>query len=270
MGMFSFLNTLTLEPTAVAAARITATGTIKNPTTADLRVFRNGAIFPSQKLVDASDLTYRHKSSEEAGNAFDIIDSREWPQYPQNAPEHAVFIALVPRKSPKTDLFSYTKFNEDGTPYSDVMTQGTAGYGKELLALLSQVYNVPIETMFAGQPYVDLVITQDALPASNNGLYYFPKAITKGEDKGKSECVRRENSNPFVLVFKGISEEYPREDGTFGALAGELAVVEQLEANEGNGEYDNLPNLFDDEEEEEEVARVLPSLSFQGLPANKL
>lgn len=213
MGMFSFLKDLSLETPATTPRTLPGAAS-KSPVDADLRVFTNGSIFPSQALVDTMNLQYTHKEDAESGNAFDIIDSRIWPQYPKG-PQQAVFIALVPRSAPKTDLFSMCKYNPDGTPFSDVMTQGSASYGKELLDMLASVYEVTVEQMLDGKSYVDLLITTDCIPAATNGMYWFPKTVSRGPKKGELEITRRENCNPHALVFRGISAEFPRQDGTY-------------------------------------------------------
>lgn len=213
MSMFSFLSTLKLDE-KVAAVKASLTPASKNPTTADIRVFRNGSVYPSATLVTSHNLEYTPKDSTAPANAFDVIDSRLVPGYPQAVP-NVVFIALVPKTSPKTDLFGFTKYTPEGLPAADVLTQGTASFGKQLIVMLSEVYEVTEEQIFGGNNFVDLVITPDALPVPSFGFYWFPKTIERGEKKGQLELVRRENTTAFALVFKGISAEYPREDGSF-------------------------------------------------------
>lgn len=253
--MFSFLSTLELAPVKSAVTR-TVSSDNKNPLTADIRVFRNGSVYPSKAAVEQLNLAYTSRGMSQ-GNALDVIDSRDWPQYPATAPQQAVFIAVIPKSAPKTDLFGFTKYNEDNTPLSDVLTQGSSSFGKELLELLADVYETTVESMFHGENFVDLVITQDKLPASN-GIYWFPKAIARGPKKGEIEMIRRENCAPQVLVYKGISNEYPREDGSYGADSAPVVL-----AQPASNIVEVLPSypafMCDDEEAEiEEEEDVTP------------
>lgn len=204
---FDFLKNTTLNAVEKTPAK-TSTGRIaveRNPTNgASLRLFKDGSVYPSMEAVGKYDLEYAYSTSTDVnvtGNGFDVIDSRQWAQYPQDA-QPVLFIAAVPKKSGLVDLFASAK-GED----TSVMTQGSKTFGVELIVMLQEVYNV--EDLFATQKYVDLVIMDNVEMPSIDGIYNVPKTVAKGENKGNITTKRRENItvNPLALFYTAVTVE---------------------------------------------------------------
>lgn len=206
---FSFLKNTTLnkvEEKTQATNKNTSTKKLeRNPTNgASLRLFKDGSIYPSQECVDNYDLEYNERTltttSPTDGNGFDIIDSRQWNMYPEDATP-VVFIAAVPKKSGLVDLFASAK--KEGI---SVMTQGSKTFGPTLIQMLEEVYNVEL---FKDSKYVDLVIVEDTAMTAEDGIYNVPKTVAKGENKGMMTTKRRENItvNPLALFTQPTQEE---------------------------------------------------------------
>jgi hypothetical protein len=220
MSFLSFLNDVTISE--VTKPTRTGGGVKKQwnpePTFMGIRIWKDGSIFPSQTLVDTFGLEYpkaivtiEEKTGEDnkiikkrsyeypegTGYGMDIVDSRSWSQC--NSPKAFIAVALVTKDQPKVDLFASTKYNEDGTPFSSVMDQGSATYGEnELLPTIKEVYNIePNE-----EGFIDLLMDQSVnLKAlSSNGILLFPKKVNRGADKGKADYQRRDNVDVFALV----------------------------------------------------------------------
>ena len=200
---FDFLKNTTLSVVEnVKSTTSKSTGRVaiqRNPENgATLRLFKDGSVYPSLEAVGKYDLEYHG----DTGNGFDVIDSRQWAQYPQDA-QPVLFIAAVPKKSGLVDLFASAKM--EGT---SVLTQGSKTFGVELIVMLQEVYNV--EDLFATQKYVDLVIMDNVEMPSIDGIYNVPKTVAKGENKGMTTTKRRENItvNPLALfTVEAMTEE---------------------------------------------------------------
>lgn len=194
---FSFLNTVTVDAVE-AAKKVSAPRPKKQyqPTTADLRIWASGAIFPSDAINAEFLLEYQNKDSEVQGNGFDIIDTREMPAI--KTPQPFLAISLTPKKDGKVDIFSGVGYNEDGTPKVPVTEQGAATFGKEtLLPLLKEVYGIEPNA----EGFIDLLIMREHPFTSPNGIYQFPKKVSRGDKKGEMSYVRRENQTVFPLSF---------------------------------------------------------------------
>lgn len=200
-----FLKKASLVANEVVKPAIARTVAAKNrnPEVADIRIYKDGSVFPSAALVNEFDLAYRAKDVTPRGQAFDVFSSAEflntkhWP-----AEETVLFITAVDKDQPKTDLFSGSKFDETGAPTADVLTQGAATYGKELLVSLKEVYEVePNE-----EGFIDLVILRDMPFNTEDSIYYVPKVVSRGEKKGQSDLLRRENLTLYPLVPAAMME----------------------------------------------------------------
>lgn len=249
--MLDFLKNITLEE--VKPSTRTGGGVKKQWNPAEdfmgIRIWKDGAVFPSKALVDKFNLEYpqatitiipakeeggKAKRSYEypngTGNALDVIDSRIWPQYKHD--QHFIAIAIVPKDQAKVDLFGSTKYNEDGTPIASVLEQGSTSFGKEeFLTLIEEVYAaLPNE-----EGFIDLKIDVDTnLKALvPNGIFLFPKKVTRGDDKGKADYQRRENVDVFgiepVKSVPLVIEETVTNNAPTGSEGAESAeeVVEQ-------------------------------------------
>jgi hypothetical protein len=167
-----------------------------NPTNgADLRLFKDGSVYPSKELVAEFELEYTNKDTV-TGNGFDVIDTRTWAGW--KADTHVLLIAPISKSKSKVDLFDQTKYNEDGTPISTVVDQGSNTFGKKLLTMISEIYG---DVDFTDKSYVDLVIGRGYNFATEEGIYYIPKAVVKGDKKGAIKVVRREYTSLYPLVI---------------------------------------------------------------------
>lgn len=206
MSFLSFLGNVSVAPKSIATVANRKGGVKKerNPIIGDIRVFKTGAVYPSQKLVNDFNLEYSSKDAEHQGMGFDVIDSREWNQ--MSSPVPFLMVAHVPKKAGRVDMFAQTSYNEDGTPVSSVMDQGTVTFGKKLLQMVKEVYGVePTEE----KDYIDLSIVADdnlaqAL-ASAKGIYFLPKTKTRGENKGKADYERRENVAIYAFIPTAVA-----------------------------------------------------------------
>lgn len=167
----------------------------RNPTNgADLRVFADGSVYPSEALVNEMNLQYQRDN---AGNGFDIIDSNLWGSYPKDA-QRIMFISPIAKTEARVDLFGATKFNEDGTPKADVLTQGSTAYGKnELIPTLKEVYGIEVTD------FVDLQIERSAtLPPTKSEVYNIPKKKMRNTEGDEVQYLttRREKATFYALI----------------------------------------------------------------------
>lgn len=217
---FDFLKNVQLVQNKSAVptkGRAKRTGTPVTPTGMTIRLFKDGKAYPSQELVDKFALEYTPKSSEERGNGLDVIRSDKYPNYPKEAPK-TIFIAVTPRSEGRVDLFGSCNYVTpkdiekdatlvEGNPVSSVTEQGSPTFGRdELIPMLKDIYGFEFEE---GQRFVDLEIGTDVQLTTEDGIYYFPKMVSRGADKGKSTLVRRENTPlmPLGIVDRGTTQE---------------------------------------------------------------
>lgn len=196
MGVLAFLkNGVSIAPNQVTTKTISRKRDI-NPAAADLRIFANGSVYPSATLVKRFNLEYGTVGLT-GGNGFDVFASKEFFNTMQIETPF-IMIAPVEKHTGKVDLFGTTRFNEDGTPISSVMSQGSNNTW--LLDLLKTTYNiVPGE-----QGYIDLTLVKEeelshGLAAMTNGIYNIPKQMVRGSKKGAATYVRREDIDVYVL-----------------------------------------------------------------------
>jgi hypothetical protein len=211
MNMFEFLKDLGNAEVTSGKEERKSTKQELNPTNgADIRLFKDGRIFPSAELVEEFDLEYTDKDAS-TGNGFDVIDTRQWAGW--KAEVKILLIAAVNKSKAKVDMFSATNYNEDGTAVSSVLTQGATTFGKKLITMLQEVYT---EELFGEKNHVDLTIARGYDMSTEDGIYYIPKAMIKGEKKGTAKVVRREYSNLYPLViFEAKSNEVTNEEGEY-------------------------------------------------------
>jgi len=207
MKGLDFLKNAKLASNEVVKPAVVRSSTAKprNPENADLRVFKDGSVYPSAALVNEFNLGYQKKDAVEKGFGFDVFLSREYPNTQNWPKEHQVIlIASIKKDAGKVDLFSSTGYDESGEPLSDVMTQGANTFGKTLLEWVKETYG---EEPTEEKNYVDLVIARGNALATDTGIYYVPKRVSRGEEKGKVTIVTRENLTLFPLVPASWAED---------------------------------------------------------------
>lgn len=165
---------------------------------ADLRLFSDGAVYPSVELVNEFNLEYKGKGE---GNAIDLVDSHEWGNYPKDQPR-LILLGVTRRDNPKTDLFSLCRYSGSGNPLSSVIDQGSKN--TKLLKLVLAIFG----TEWEKEGFIDLSIARSHSLKTNDEIYYVPKDITRGERKGEIEAIRREYPNGLYPVIPfSVSEE---------------------------------------------------------------
>lgn len=203
---FSFLDNIELSE--VAPKQVGRTKRAEsNPTSADLRVFPNGELYPSLELIDEFSLEYQEEGFEGLENGFDLIDSELWGMLPKGTPRFLA-IATVSKDSLRKPMLFGKSRKKDGQPVHSVGAQGSTASGLLLLDYLDRVLDVSIGDL----PYIDLQIVREHRIASNNGIYNLPYVQQKGEDSGTIKSVRREECEIFPLIPTSLNQETPVEE----------------------------------------------------------
>lgn len=257
MSLLNFLKAGTVEvPVDAPKVARTSKGQLApNPTSIAIRVWRDGSVYPSQAAIDKFDLNYRkavikieqiaareekkdetgkviekareaserriYEYPEGQGNAMDVISSLDWKEFNSAVEGKMLFVVVVPRKEPKTDLFSSTVYDQEtGNPKSSVAEQGATTYGEStLLPMLKDVYGVEL-TEEEGKDFVDMVIFEtlgsgvnviDVTNTYSKPIIFVPKKISRGADKGKLDYARRENAKIYGFAPLAMVEEVERE-----------------------------------------------------------
>lgn len=228
MKDLSFLKKATVaEPVATTRSGGGST-LVKLPVEgAHLRVFKNGRVYPSEKLAEDFGLHYLPKQEiidpegnmevSVVGNGLDIFSSDDWKQV-QGLEERILFVAAIKRQekpgklAPKMDLFGSCQYKE-GLPATDIYTQGPSTFGKtRLVHMLADVYGVNWDE----SKFVDVVISfENEMPKTIENVYQLPKLIQRGDNQGKAEYIRRENLNIypiFVLEAPEVVEAPVKEE----------------------------------------------------------
>lgn len=212
-----FLNEIKIEEVSKSSTRAAKkSSTDNNPasTFMGIRVWKSGKVYPSQALTDAFSLEYSNKvrtidaegkittsvPNEGKTNGFDVFSISDWTQVDDATRSNKlILIGVTPKSCNKVDLFSTTKYNEDGTPVFSVMEQGASTFGsKTLLPLIKEVYGMECNE----EGYIDLEINTNFNLKSKalNGIFVLPKVISRGDDMGKPDIARRENINVFPMT----------------------------------------------------------------------
>lgn len=195
MMNLDFLSEVKLAKTEVKT-RATSIDTVP-ATGAALRLFKDGRIFPSAQFVEDWSLEYVSKG-EAVGNGLDIIDTDHFTSYPKTAPRIAM-VALASKDLPKVDLFGSVGYNEDNTPKTSVLTQGSKTTGAALITMLEEVYGVQL---FANdERFVDLVVSTEHGLTTPNGIYQLPTKVARGDKKGQLDYKRRTNTELWALTL---------------------------------------------------------------------
>ena len=218
MKDLSYLKKVVLEevPANVPGTRTGTSSIVKQPTDADLRVFKNGRVYPSAAFLEANGFEYKAKIETVdpvtgnvkvtvIGNGLDIFSSTNWTMV-KGLEEEVIFCAIIPRQgNPKIDLWGSCQYKE-GLPVGTLLDQGASTFGKtSLVDMLASAYGVDWSTA----KHVDLKVELDIPMVSESGVYHLPKLVARGEKKGKATYVRRELINifPLTVVATETSED---------------------------------------------------------------
>jgi hypothetical protein len=231
---FDFLKEVKMQVPEMPARKSGGPRKAVNPENADLRLFADGSIYPSAALVEAYKLEYGNKPEDVTttnelgeekkkrgvvtGFGFDVIDSEDFNNVLNIGANKCIWISPVPREEGRVDLFASVTYNEDGTPKTSVLEQGSTTFGKEvMIPLLEKAYGITIVTTEGaggrqlkkfsnGQRFVDLKLMGNdeqnnpwIMPAGKT-VCPVPKYVQRGEEKGKPTIVRRDNPYFFCLV----------------------------------------------------------------------
>lgn len=215
-----FLSNVTLDPVAKKAAP-KRTSVPSLPESADLRVFPNGKVYPSKAFAEKFALEFVPKVNvanegaepilEVQGNGLDIFSTLSWGMMASARQAGALeseflCIVCVPKIAAKVDMWSSTKYDEEGQPKASVFTQGINTFSKkQLVPMLAETYGVDWDNTV----YVDLSVVHDTPIVSESGVYHIPKIVSTGAKKGEATYIRRENVtvNPLVVTETKTSEE---------------------------------------------------------------
>ena len=231
-----FLAGLSIQEIIANVPRLAKKDSNPAPTFMGFRVHKDGSVFPSEALVQKFNLEYpkatvtnkplfnsedgsplkdeegnpvtkRVVDTPDGSNGFDVFMLHNWTQAENRlAMPNVILVAVSPKKSDKVDLFSNSKYNDDGTPKTSVLDQGAVTFGKDaLLPMLKDVYGVEI----GEEGFLDLevMVSDNVRSISPSGIFNLPKLVTRGEKKGKADFVRRENVDIFPLVVPGRNTE---------------------------------------------------------------
>lgn len=233
--MLDFLATATINDVAEIKTAGAKGGPRKqrNPEGLAIRVFRDGSVYPSPDLVSMFDLEYANKPAEGqsvTGNGFDVIDTKLYPTF--QVGRRILIISPVAKASAKVDLFASTTYNEDNTPKSSVLDQGSKTFGsEELIPMIEEIYGIKFRRKDEneGAEYVDMLLIgnpatqQPWMLPNGKSVTFIPKKVSRGADKGAVTTTRREN--PVFYAF------LPAE-----VVNGTQATAEKEEVSHGTDE----------------------------------
>lgn len=245
-----FLNTLTVTTLESQKAVATKKETNPDPNSLRLRIWKDGSIFPSARLVSEYSLEYPKATSVQqiklvnedgspkmipgkdgapetqatkrklefdpatVSNGLDVFTLHAWTQIAEAermASPNIILVGVTPKSAPKVELFANVKYNDDGSAASSVLDQGAPTYGKAvLLPLLKELYNVEPNE----EGFIDLEILPqfDQTSKVPNRVFIFPKSVARGEEKGKPSYEMRTCTGIFPLVPAAVIEE-PAQSG---------------------------------------------------------
>lgn len=270
MGALSFLANIALAPNKEVkpvVAKKERAAVVYNPKEASLRVYKNGAVYPSIKLVKDHDLEYGPKDVEYKGIGLDIFTSKAFLNT-KALEQTFIMVGFVPKDSPKVDLFGSTTYSPEGEPLASVVTQGSKTFGFALLEMVKDMYGI---TIGEDQKYLDLIILEEQpIPSEDNELW-IPKTVSRGEKKGEVTMIKRVGLVLYPLVPRVLvdgvtgetfSTEQIHEDKMAIGKVKEVAdnldpfadgdFYEHTEEEEGDSEYEEE----NDEESEQPEAEV--------------
>lgn len=190
------------------------------------------------------------------GNGFDVVDTKDFPTF--QSPQRLLVICPIRKDEGKVSLFYTVGYNADLTPKVSVKEQGLATFGVDfMIPAIEEIYGVKMgraavpekkdtygNVITEGKPaidgleYVDLVLVNSVgeeskenpwtLP-SDKQIAYLPKRVSRGEEKGKTTIIRRENPQMYALVPASMVDESSTDDNAGKAQDSEKSH-EDLEA----------------------------------------
>lgn len=210
-----FLDNLKLN--SVEATKTTVKREL--PTGMTIRVYAKGQTYPSMDMVNTFNMEYVAKDAKDAGYGMDIFKSIDFPMIPQGTPNF-MLCAIVPRKEPKVDLFASCKYAKDeagnviNEATTSVTTQGTATFGKKILAMVAETYGLQPKS-----DYIDLIVMTDHKQVSANGVYIVPKAVSRGDKAGQLTHVTRSTVDVFPFIVDDSTAKPITVEDTSGDTA---------------------------------------------------
>jgi len=269
--MLDFLANVTIsDDEASASGRKGGPRKERNPEGMAIRVFKDGSVYPSSELVAHFDLEYKQALLKEKvalplkegetevkysnrfevegapGNGFDVIDTDKYPSFKVGG-NRILIISPTSKASPKVDLFGSTTYEDNGTPKSDVLSQGAKTFGKdELIGMIEEVYGivfakVAVKTeggselaVVEGVDFVDMVFIANpatgepwALPA----ITFIPKRVSRGKDAGTYSVSRREKAVCYAFIPKQLTAQ-PAAAAPATAPSGNAELADTSEERE--------------------------------------
>lgn len=247
--MLDFLVGATIEDVAEQTGR-KSSGPRKetNPEGLAIRLFRDGSVYPSADLVALLNLEYPQATvsgktalplkdgetetdtkyrtvfevKDDTSMGLDIIDSALYPSF--KIPKRVLLANVALKSQPKVDLFARVDYEEDGTPKSSVMEQGSKTFGFDsLIPMLEEVYGIKMSTKADGvdgegkaikqwsdgPTFVDFTFIAnpvDGQPWAKE-VTYIPKKVSRGTDKGQVTTQRRESASMYVIMPTEVLEQ---------------------------------------------------------------
>lgn len=291
----SFLSNITLASNeevkpAFVTSRATRSAVDRNPEGNQIRLFKNGAIYPSKELAGIYALEYLPKDSEVESFGFDIMSSKSFPNT-AHLPQIFLILAVVAKNLPKVDVFGSTKYYSaedvaklaaegtevvEGQPKSSVLDQGNTTFGKDvLIPMLKEVYGFEFSE---DQKFVDLTIVVDQPLKTNDGNYFIPKPISRGEKKGEMEVVVRKDIDMFPLVLSAdlsgeveSNEEVTVQESVEEAQVPEIDLTKPVTSKkEVKSEEPTIDDIIDGDSDENlvevEGESIDPEISIEEEP----
>lgn len=210
---FDFFKNVKVVEQEIATPKKRGAAKVEAPLGNTLRVYKDGTVIPSLDVVEAMNLEYQ---AEKEGNGLDVFSSELFTMV-DFGDTKVLMMCVTPRVLPKVTLFAGCRYNEDKTPKTTLMTQGSTVGGKEVAALVESVYGKEIVT------FVDLAFRDDAFVEAPHGVFMIPTVVKSGAKKGQPDYERRENSKIYPLVLvpseEVVEEVVVEKEGTFDPLA---------------------------------------------------
>ena len=245
MTDFSFLDNVQVIEVQPSMGRQTSKAE-PNPTDSDLRLFKDGSLYPSLPLTKEFDLEYQDDATAIRENGFDLINSDDWGMMPKGTPQFLA-IATVPKEAaPKPMLFGKSR-KVDGKSVHSVNDQGSMASGKTLIEYIEATEaKAAMEVAFEAQGFIDLDIIREHPIASANGIYNFPRLVKKGDNAGNLTSIRRENSQIYPLIVVPMAQD--NETDTVHEIDLEEEAIMEVDNSTEAQEQEEISDLTNNQE----------------------